>query len=306
MVDVVFVDGLSKVFGSLRAVDSVSFTVGREFFSIMGPNGSGKTTLVSMISGVLRPSSGVVRIMGFDMWGSGGEMVKARSLIGYAPQKPPLRFDVSAYDNLVWHCLIRGLSLVEARSRSRELLELVGLGEHAGKSVWKLSGGMVRRLVIASALVGEPEVLVLDEPGSGLDPGALDSLWSVILKLSKGRTVLFTSHNPLEAERFSDRVTIMFKGRVAVTGRPLELIERYTPNPIVYVTLASESIVEVEGCSLLGRMGRIAAYEAVDQSLCVQNLLNLRGLVEKIEVRKPGLGEVFKKVTGAFMEVEGR
>ena len=304
-VNVVDVVGLSKVFGPVRAVDSVSFTAGRELLALMGPNGSGKTTLVSMVAGVLRPSSGIVRILGFNMWGSGDEMVKARSLVGYAPQRPPLRFDVSAYDNLVWHCLVRGLSLIDARSRSRQLLELVGLSEHSGKTVWKLSGGMVRRLVIASALVGEPEVLLLDEPGSGLDPGALDSLWSEILRLSKGRTVIFTSHNPIEVERFSDRVAIMFRGRLVSMGSPLDLVERYTPNLVVYVTLAGEDVevADIEGCSMLGRLGRLVVYEALEGDLCVQSILSLKGLVEKVEVRRPGLGEVFKKVTGVFMEV---
>ncbi len=303
VVDVVEVIGLSKVFGSIKAVDSISFTVGREFFALMGPNGSGKTTLVSMVAGVLRPSSGVVRILGFNMWGSGGEMVKARSFIGYAPQKPPLRFDLSAYENLVWHCLVRGLSFANARRRARELLELVGLGDHGGKTVWKLSGGMVRRLVIASALIGEPEVLIFDEPSSGLDPEALDRLWADIIGLFKGRTLIYTTHNPLEAERFSDRTAIMYRGRVVALDKPLELVERYSPNPVAYVELTSEGIEAplAEGCTLLGRYGKLLVYEVLDRNMCLSSL-STSGVMERIEVRRSGLGEVFKKITGFFPE----
>ena len=300
---VVEVLGVTRVFGFTRAVDSVSFSVGREVFSIMGPNGSGKSTLLSMIAGVLRPTSGVIRVHGFNVWGSGEEMYRARRLIGYAPQKPPLRFDVSAYDNLVWHCLIRGFSLLDARRRARELLELVGLSEHSGKSVWQLSGGMVRKLTIASALVSEPEVLVLDEPSSGIDPASLDDLWVTIKRVSGDRTILYSTHNPLEAERFSGRVAVMHRGRIVALGSPGELIESYTPNPLVYVKLSQPGDpVEVGGCRLLESYGDTHVYEAPGGSRCFEELLKAyegRGFrVERVEVRRPGLREVFRRIVG--------
>jgi len=299
---VVEVIGLTKVFGGVKAVDSVSFTVGREVFGLMGPNGSGKSTLLSMIAGVLRPTSGVVRVGGFNVWGSGSEMAKARRLIGYAPQKPPLRFDVSAYDNLVWHCLVRGLGLIEARRRARELLEAVGLEEHARKTVWELSGGMVKRLVVATALVGEPEVIMLDEPSSGVDPAYIDELWATIMRVSKGRTLIYTTHNPLEAERYSSRTGVMHRGRLIAVGEPRELVEAYAPHPLVYVKLRGPpEPLDVEGCRLLETLGDTLVYEAVGVG-CVERIIAAyrdSGLdVEKLEVRKPGLEAVFKRLVG--------
>jgi len=299
---VVEVIGLAKVFGEVRAVDSVSFSVSREVFGLMGPNGSGKSTLLSMIAGVLRPTSGVVRVGGFNVWGSSSEMARARRLIGYAPQKPPLRFDVSAYDNLVWHCLVRGLGLVEARRRARELLEAVGLEEHARKTVWELSGGMVRRLVVATALVGEPEVLVLDEPSSGVDPAYIDELWATIMRVSKGRTLIYSTHNPLEAERYSSRTGVMRRGRLIAVGEPRELVEAYAPYPLVYVKLRGPpKPLDVEGCRLLETLGDTLVYEVVGVG-CVERIIAAyrdSGLdVEKLEVRKPGLDAVFKRLVG--------
>ncbi|WP_428134202.1 ABC transporter ATP-binding protein [Desulfurococcus sp.] len=302
---IVEVIGVSRFFGEVKAVDGVSLSVGREVVAIMGPNGSGKSTLLSMVAGVLRPSAGVIRVHGFNVWGSSVEMAKARSLLGYAPQKPPLRFDVSAYDNLVWHCLIRGFSLLDARRRARELLELVGLAEHSGKSVWQLSGGMVRRLVIASALVHEPDVLVMDEPSTGVDPGALDSLWAVIMRLSKGRTIIYSTHNPMEAERFSSRVAIMHRGKVVLEGEPRSLIESYAPNPMVEVTLAEGEPLEVGECVMVEKVGRTATYEAWNVTACIESVARAHKeagfRIEKLEVRTPGLREVFRRVTGAAL-----
>ncbi len=291
---------MRKTYGSLVAVDGVSFSISRGVYSIMGPNGSGKSTLLSIIAGSLRPDSGDVILCGYRVWGSEGIYVRAH--LGYAPQDMPLRGKLSGYENLVWIGLLRGLSLVEARRRARELIELMDLSEHGKKLVSRYSGGLRKRLTIASAMIHDPEVLVLDEPASGLDPRALEDLWGILLKISRERVLIYSTHNPVEAERFSDIVMIMYRGGIIASGKPEDLIKTYAPKPRVVVWLP-ESVkpIEIEGLEM--GVGRgFVYYSTEDPRSAVKEIVNayarIGASITRIEIRPPGLDEVFLRLTG--------
>ncbi len=293
--------GLVKVYpDGTRAVDGVSFTAGEGITVLMGPNGSGKTTTLLMVAGALRPTSGVVRVCGYDMWG--GDRRRPRECIGFAPQDMPFREKLSARDNLVWYGLLRGLSLGEAGRRARGLLELVGLGDAGGKPVDKLSGGMRRRLAIAAALMGDPRVLLLDEPTSGLDPAGRDQLWRLLRSLARERAVIVSTHDPEEAEEYGDVVLIFHKGRIAAMGPPGELVRRHAPEAAIVVEGRIPEAVEVEGASLSSHTREYARYLTGDPEhvlpRLVEALVSRGAVVERISLAKPGLREVYYRVTG--------
>ncbi len=301
----VVVRGLRKVYpGGVVAVDEVDLDAERGLTAIMGPNGSGKTTTLSIIVGSLRPTRGRVEVCGIDVWGPEGW--RARRCIGYASQDLPFREKLNTIDNLVWYGLIRGMSLFDARSRAKQLLEELGLVEAQKRSVQSLSGGMRRKLVIAAALIGDPEVLVLDEPTSGLDPGARLDFWDLLVKQVGDRVVLFSTHIPQEAEKYSDTTYIFHRGRVVARGQPRELIRRYAPaTKILVVHEASEPPV-VEGLEMAVHNSRRTIYYAEDPEEAlpriVEAFVKSRIHVSRIEVTKPGLEDVFYTVTGKTLE----
>jgi ABC-type multidrug transport system ATPase subunit len=305
---IVNVIGVTKRFGSFVAVENISFDTGEEILAIMGPNGSGKTTLLSMIGGALRPSGGKIYVRELDLWGSWSEMERARRYIGFSPQATVFEGSLTGYENLVWIGMARGLSISDSRRRARELIDSLGLSEHAGKLVSRYSGGMVKRLSIASAIIHDPEVVILDEPGSGLDPSALQELWNLFLSSTGKRAIIYSTHNHYEAERFSTRVMIMHRGKIAVSGRAAELIERFSPRPLVMIYLP-EGIepLRLDGYQGFDRGKRVALYEVEDPGEGLGSIVASyisKGVTPlRVEVRRQGLAEVFLRVTGETMEV---
>jgi ABC-type multidrug transport system ATPase subunit len=304
----IIAENVTKRFGPFVAVDSVSIVADKEIIAIMGPNGSGKTTLLSMLGGALKPSSGKVYVKGIDLWGSEDKMEGARRYIGFSPQATVFERSLTGYENLVWIGMARGLGIWGSRRRAKELVEALGLADHANKPVSRYSGGMLKRLSIASALIHDPEVIVLDEPASGLDPSALQDLWSLLLKMARGRTIIYSTHNPYEAERYSTRVFIMHRGKMVVSGSASELIERYAPKPMIAIYLP-EGVgpLDLEGFRGTDRDKRVALYETRDPGrdlgAIVAAYIAKDYTPERVEIRRPGLGEVFLRVTGEAMEV---
>ena len=303
--------GLRKVYpDGTVAVDGVDLEAGRGITVLMGPNGSGKTTTLMMVAGALKPSSGTVRVCGYDMWG--GDWSRPRACVGFSPQNAPFREKLTSIENLVWYGLIRGIPLGEARRRARRLLELVGLEGASRKKVAELSGGMRRRLSIAAALMGEPEVLILDEPTSGLDPAARARLWELLRRLARERAVIASTHIPEEAEEHADTVYIFHRGRVAASGRPGDLVRRHAPKARIVVEGSRlSSPPTVEGATLLAASETQASYATSDPDTVlprlVEALLAGGARVVKVEVRRPGLAEVFLALTGEtpYEEVVG-
>jgi len=231
--------GLVKRFGEFTAVDGIDFDVARgESFGFLGPNGAGKSSTMRMIGCVSPRSGGELSILGLDP-GRDGPRIRAR--LGVVPQQDTLDTELTVLDNIVIYGRYFGLSRRDVRIRARELLEFVQLDERAKDKVEPLSGGMKRRLTIARALVNEPEVLLLDEPTTGLDPQARHALWDRLFRLKqRGVTLVLTTHYMDEAEQLCDRLVIMDRGGIAEEGSPLELIGRLSTREVVELRFAGE------------------------------------------------------------------
>ncbi len=223
---------LRKTFGKFTAVDGIDFDVERgEAFGFLGPNGAGKSSTMKMIGCVSPISGGELRVLGMDP-ATQGPAIRAR--LGVVPQEDNLDTELTVADNLYIYGRYFDLSRAAIKQRSAELLEFAQLTERRNSKVDPLSGGMKRRLTIARALINEPELVLLDEPTTGLDPQARHALWDRLYRLKQqGVTLIITTHYMDEAEQLCDRLVVMDKGRIAAEGSPRELIDRYSTREVV-------------------------------------------------------------------------
>jgi lipooligosaccharide transport system ATP-binding protein len=224
--------GLTKRFGSYEAVAGVDFTVAHgEVFGFLGPNGAGKTSTMRMIGCISPPSGGELSVLGLDPRHDGARI---RSRIGVVPQEDNLDTELTVWDNLIIYGRYFGLPLAEIRTRAAELLEFARLTERRDDRVDPLSGGMKRRLIIARGLINRPELMLLDEPTTGLDPQARHLLWERLYRLKReGVTLVLTTHYMDEAEQLCDRLVIMDQARIVAEGSPRELIQRHATREVV-------------------------------------------------------------------------
>jgi ABC-2 type transport system ATP-binding protein len=213
---------LYKSFNEHKAVNGISFSINKgEIFGLLGPNGAGKTTTIRMLSTVLESDSGDVTVGGFSIQKDADAV---RNLIGVCPQELALYEDLSALDNMVFFGRMAGLNGQEALAQSTAHLELMGLSDRARGKIAKFSGGMKRRINLAIALMGYPELLFLDEPTVGIDPQSRNNIYETIENLrDKGMTILYTTHYMEEANRLCDRVAIMDGGQIIAMDTPYEL-----------------------------------------------------------------------------------
>jgi ABC-2 type transport system ATP-binding protein len=215
--------GLTRRFEDLVAVDHLDLTVGRgAFHGLLGSNGAGKTTVIRMLTTLLPPSSGTARVAGFDIVGRPREV---RRRIGYVPQMLSADGGLTGRENLELSAMLYSIPRSERGARIEEALGFMGLTDHADVLVRTYSGGMIRRLEIAQSMLHRPALLFLDEPTVGLDPRARHAVWDRIqdLRAQFGTSMLLTTHDMEEADALCDRVTIMHRGRVVVSGTPKEL-----------------------------------------------------------------------------------
>src|SRR5438045_3872714 len=232
--------GLVKRFGELTAVDAIDFDVQKgEAFGFLGPNGAGKSSIMRMIGCVSPPSGGTLTILGLDPTRHGPEI---RARLGVVPQQDTLDFELTVRENVIIYGRYFGLPRAELRERVDELLQFVQLAERADSKVEPLSGGMKRRLTIARSLVNDPDVMLLDEPTTGLDPQARHVVWDRLFRLKqRGVTLVLTTHYMDEAEQLCDRLVVMDKGKIAEEGSPLELIRRLSTRQVVELRFAEEA-----------------------------------------------------------------
>ncbi|MFC5996810.1 ABC transporter ATP-binding protein [Pseudonocardia hispaniensis] len=230
---------LRKRFGSFEAVRGIDVDVARgEVFGFLGPNGAGKSSTMRMIACVSPRSGGSLQVLGMDP-GSAGPRIRAR--IGVVPQLDNLDTELSVRENLEIYGRYFGLSRRHVRAKAAELLEFAQLRERAEEPVEPLSGGMKRRLTIARSLVNDPELLLLDEPTTGLDPQARHLLWDRLYRLKReGVTQIITTHYMDEAEQLCDRLVVMDDGLIVAEGSPAELIERYSTREVLELRFLPE------------------------------------------------------------------
>jgi lipooligosaccharide transport system ATP-binding protein len=238
--------GLTKRFGELTAVDGIDFEVARgEAFGFLGPNGAGKTSTMRMIAAVSPVTAGELRIFGQDPVTDGSEI---RARLGVVPQMDTLDLQITVAENLIMYARYFDIPWAQARQRAGELLEFVQLQERAKDKVDQLSGGMKRRLTIARALINEPDLLLLDEPTTGLDPQARHLVWDRLYRLKqRGVTLVLTTHYMDEAEQLCDRLVVMDKAKIAAEGSPRELIEKYSTREVVELRFPIDAQPNLDG-----------------------------------------------------------
>ncbi|GAA1624800.1 ABC transporter ATP-binding protein [Actinoplanes couchii] len=232
MTSLIHARGLIKRFGDFTAVDGIDVDVQPgEAFGFLGPNGAGKSSTMRMIGCVSPPTDGVLRILDMDPRRDGPRI---RARLGVCPQLDNLDPELSVLENLTTYARFFGIPRKVARERAAELLDFVQLGERAGSKVEPLSGGMKRRLTIARAMVNEPDIVLLDEPTTGLDPQARHLVWERLFRLKQqGVTLVLTTHYMDEAEQLCDRLVVMDGGKIVAEGSPRALIEAYSTREVV-------------------------------------------------------------------------
>ena len=232
--------GLRKVYGDFVAVDGIDFEVKRgESFGLLGPNGAGKSTTMKMIASTSQRTSGELTILGKDPNDFGPEI---RAHLGVVPQQDNLDRELKVWENLMTYGRFFGLKTAWLKVKIEELLEFAQLEEKRNVKTEELSGGMRRRLTIARGLVNEPEILMLDEPTTGLDPQARHILWDRLFRLKElGVTLVITTHYMDEAEQLCDRLVVMDKGKIMAEGSPAELIKKYASKEVLEVRFGSSN-----------------------------------------------------------------
>jgi lipooligosaccharide transport system ATP-binding protein len=293
---------LTKRFGSFTAVDGIDFDVAPgEAFGFLGPNGAGKTSTMRMIGGVSPVSDGLLRIFNLDP-AAHGPQVRAR--LGVVPQQDTLDNELTVRENLLIYGRYFGLSRDECRRRADDLLDFAQLTERRGDQVEHLSGGMKRRLTIARALINEPQLMLLDEPTTGLDPQARHLLWDRLYRLKqRGTTLVLTTHYMDEAEQLCDRLVVMDKARIVAEGSPRELIDRYATREVTEMRFPAGVQDSLDGQldGLADRIewlpDRVLLYANDGEAVAVA--AHERGLQpETVLVRRSTLEDVFLRLTG--------
>jgi lipooligosaccharide transport system ATP-binding protein len=293
--------GLTKRFGNLVAVDAVDFDVDRgEAFGFLGPNGAGKTSTMRMIGCVSSPSDGTLRVLGLDPVHDGP---RVRARLGVVPQSDTLDTELRVEENLFTYARYFGLPREVARRRTEQLLDFVQLKERARDNVEFLSGGMKRRLTIARALVNEPELLLLDEPTTGLDPQARHLVWDRLYRLKQqGVTIVLTTHYMDEAEQLCDRLVVMDKAKIVAFGSPRSLIDQYSSREVLELRFPIDSTPSLEKLDGLAERiealpDRVLLYTSDGEAAAVA--VHGRGLrPESTLVRRSTLEDVFLRLTG--------
>ena len=294
---------LSKSYGDRVAVDEVDFEVPPGIcFGFLGPNGAGKTTTMKMVYGLATVGAGELLVLGMD---AVRERRRIKSRIGVVPQETNLDNDLTVWENLILQANYFGIGSEEARPRADELLRFALIHDRAGDRIQALSGGMKRRLLIARSLINDPELIVLDEPTTGLDPQARLAVWRALERLRRrGVTLLLTTHYMEEAARLCDRLLIMDEGRIVTEGRPADLVRRHAGREALELDLADDC----DARGLLASLGeRADGHELHDGALTLyaddaeellRSLDHERFPTEAAIVRRATLEDVFLRLTG--------
>ena len=298
--------GLTKKFDGFLAVDAIDFDIAKgKAFGFLGPNGAGKTSTMKMISTVSPITEGEMSVFGLDP-GTQGRQIRQR--IGVVPQEDNLDVELTVSENLYVYGRYHDMNRPEIRERIKELLDFAQLSDRADSPVEPLSGGMKRRLTIARALINDPELVILDEPTTGLDPQARHLLWDRLYRLKQqGSTLIITTHYMDEAEQLCDRLVVMDKAKIVAEGSPRGLIEEYAPREVVELRFAdghkddAESKLEGLASRYEVLADRILLY--TDDADDTQQGIVSRGLdPEQVLVRRSTLEDVFLRLTGRRLD----
>jgi lipooligosaccharide transport system ATP-binding protein len=292
------VDSLRKNYGALAAVDGITFAVQPgECFGLLGPNGAGKTTTIRMLYGYTPRDAGQLEVFGLDI-DQGLREIKRR--IGICQQEDSLDPDLSVRNNLVGYARYFAIPRQEAERRADQLLGFFALKNRAHDKITVLSGGLKRRLMLARALVNQPELLILDEPTTGLDPQSRQLLWEKLAELKKqGLTILLTTHYMEEAERLCDRLVIVDHGRILVEGKPAALVRQQVGHTVLEIAEPDQTVRDFlarENCRVEDLGSRLLVYLDHGDELFLKLTREVRA--EGCMLRPAGLEDLFLKLTG--------
>jgi ABC-2 type transport system ATP-binding protein len=302
----IHVHNLVKSYGDVQALKGVSFDIQEgEFFGLLGPNGAGKTTTISILSTIVKPDAGSVRIAGHDLT---TDQEGCKRSIGVVTQEIALYNKLSAWDNLLFWGSLYNVPTAELKERITETLTLFGLADRKNDAIETYSGGMKRRINIASALLHRPKILFMDEPTVGIDPQSRNLIFEVLEKLHKeGMTIVYTTHYMEEAERFCDRIGIMDKGQIIAQGTLAELKNTGGIRESIAVTfntlpeVLAGKLIEVlgEACKITGQtLHYYTANIQADLSKLILRCGELGADIAQIEIQKVNLETVFLSLTG--------
>ncbi len=274
--------GLTKKYGSLTAVDSLDLEVRQgEVYGFLGPNGAGKTTTLLMLLGLTEPTSGRLSVLGYNPL---LEPLKVKRVVGYLPENLGFYDDMTASQNLMYTAKLNGISLVEAESRIETLLEAVGLAEAADKKLSTFSRGMRQRLGMADVLLKEPQLMLLDEPTTGIDPEGVKQILDIIDEArKKGKTVLLSSHLLYQVQKVCDRVGIFVKGRLVASGA-IQHLGREVIAGDKFIIEAEVPDVKPELEEMIRSVDGVLSSRRSGSTLMVECRSDLRGLLSKIIV----------------------
>ena len=294
-------ENLRKTYGELTAVDGISFQVRTgTIHGLLGPNGAGKTTIMRMLSGLLPPDSGTIEVCGYDAKTNGREV---RRHLGIVTQSDGLNDSVVVERNLTIFGHICGLSWKDSKSRAMDALRLMGLEARANSDTWQLSGGMKRRLAIARAMMTNPDVVIFDEPTTGLDPHSRNTVWEQLHRMrDRGVTILMSTHYMEEAASICSRISIVNHGRILAEGEPTELIKRYAGERVAVVEAPAERVAEQK------QLIKASGATVIGNGMITRVLLD-NGTVDfstaadvKVTVRAATLEDVFLILSGRTLE----
>jgi ABC-2 type transport system ATP-binding protein len=305
----VIVQDLTKIYPRVKAVDGLSFAIQKEeIFGLLGPNGAGKTTTIRMFLTLVKPTSGTINLFGVDAL---TQPNLARQMAGYVPQEVSVDGDLTGYENILMYSKLYGVPSKERKERIKKLLTYLDLMDRADNMVKTYSGGMMRRLEMAQALVNQPRILFLDEPSIGLDPNARHIILGLIKRLRDefGTTILITTHDMSEADLLCDRVGIMDKGKLIIVGEPAQLkrmvggdiLTIYSKTPVCLARLKELGYADISESS----DGHFDLVVSNGESLIPHLLdtLRMKGVqVDAVSLKEPTLDDVFLKNTGARIE----
>jgi len=294
--------GLTKKFDDFVAVDAIDFDIQKgEAFGFLGPNGAGKTSIMKMITTVSPITDGKMTVFGLDP-ATQGRTIRQR--LGVVPQEDNLDLELTVSENLYIYGRYHDMGRADIKERITELLEFAQLSDRAAAKVETLSGGMKRRLTIARALINDPDLVILDEPTTGLDPQARHVLWDRLYRLKRqGATLIITTHYMDEAEQLCDRLVVMDKGEIVAEGSPRELIEEYAPREVVELRFgedgSDDAALKLDGLASRSEVlaDRVLLY--TDNADHTQQGLASRGIhPDQVLVRRSTLEDVFLRLTG--------
>lgn len=297
---------LSRNFGPVKALQGIDFEIEKgEFYGLLGPNGAGKTTTINILSTLLKPDKGTVQINGLDIM---KKPLTSKKFIGVVPQEIALYDDLTAVENLMFWGKLYGNPLSQVKSKAEEMLHLFELYERRNDSLKKYSGGMKRRINIASALLHDPQVVFMDEPTVGIDPQSRHKIYDVIAKLhQEGLTIVYTTHYMEEVEKLCNRIGIIDHGKIIAEGTLEELRSRANTSSVIYVKLDDIEKVDLQEIqnhfpSVTQDKENELIFRSKDSDIQLSKIVKYMAehelMISSIDVQKASLENIFLELTG--------